>query len=68
MSNGAGTGASADMPTGGEARNPAANRREAITPRDNDGTDALLRFLGQLSRFGLAAGMEPLLKPAKPGS
>ena len=32
-----------------------------------DAGDALLRFLSRLSRFGLAAGPDPLLKPAKPG-
>ena len=57
-----------DAPAGGGFRNPAAGRREHDAPREQDATDALLRFLGQLSRFGLAAGMEPLLKPAKPGS
>lgn len=34
---------------------------------ESDAGDALLRFLSQLSRFGLAAGPDPLLKPAKPG-
>ena len=32
-----------------------------------DAGDALLRFLSRLSRFGLAAGPDPLLKPAKSG-
>ena len=41
---------------------PAAYGRPA--PAQDDGE--LLRFLVRLSRFGLAAGMEPLLKPLKP--
>ena len=31
-----------------------------------EGDHLLLRFLAQLSRFGLAAGGDPLLKPARP--
>ena len=51
----------------GEKTGPSARRREG-TVREQDATESLLRFLGQLSRFGLAAGMDPLLKPAKPGN
>ena len=39
----------------------AENRRGEL-----DAGDALLRFLSRLSQFGLAAGPDPLLKPAKP--
>ena len=66
MSNGAGAGSAAGSSTTGE-RTPASARRENSVPRE-DGSDALLRFLGRLSRFGLAGGMEPLLRPAKPGN
>lgn len=38
----------------------------AIAERDMG--DSMLRFLSQLARFGLAAGRDPLLKPAKPGN
>ena len=41
--------------------NAAELRRE-----ESDAGDALLRFLSRLSRFGLAASPDPLLKPAKP--
>lgn len=67
MSNGAGVGSAGGTSTGGE-RGPAAMRRDGGAHREQDASDALLRFLGRLSRFGLAAGMEPLLKPAKPGN
>jgi len=35
---------------------------------ERDAGDSLLRFLSRLAAFGLAAGREPLLKPAKPGN
>ena len=52
-------------PMAGARSEPA---RPLTGERDGDVAEALLRFLGRLSRFGLAAGMDPLLKPAKPGS
>ena len=42
-------------------------RRRQTTSVEVDQGERLLRFLGRLSRFGLAADAEPLLRPAKPG-
>ena len=66
MNHGAGAGSAAGSSNAGE-RLPAPVRRDNGGPRE-DASDALLRFLSRLSRFGLAGGMEPLLKPAKPGN
>ena len=63
----AGSGASSAAGGTGEKSGPSAMRREGMV-REQDPTESLLRFLGRLSRFGLAAGMDPLLKPAKPGN
>jgi hypothetical protein len=67
MSHGAGVGVGAGS-AGGAERGAAMRRDTASGVREQDASDALLRFLGRLSRFGLVGGTEPLLKPAKPGS
>ena len=48
-------------------RNPTAQPATgliATTFAERESGDTLLRFLSRLSAFGLAAGSEPLLKPA----
>lgn len=42
-----------------------AGRRQTRASQESERTDRLLRFLNDLARFGLAAGMEPLLRPAR---
>ena len=47
---------------------PSGSRKIATMIAEREAGDSLLRFLGRLAAFGLAAGRDPLLKPAKPGN
>ena len=54
--------------TGGPGQTSGTGRSDSArggSPKERDGTDSLLAFLGRLSRFGLSAGSEPLLKSLK---
>ena len=51
-----------------EASTGAGRSDSAAFAATVESGDLLLRFLAQLSRFGLAAGGEPLLKPARPSA